>query len=245
MTEPTRFTLQEALLRWGNQAAVTEMLELKKKGYDAPILVIGRTETEDDRKAFRYRKLRGDLEAEIMGLLQGGPLISTGYDSRSPIDALESTIRADRWRVLTPNFDDSSAAGKGFEITGILVSSLDSFRTPKEVILPEPPLQIARAARRARLYGRDLNLTPRSFDLLVLLAEGAIQGAVPVPKRNLEGRLLPKDFSDKALGQMVNRLKNEMIKSGIDRESAQSLIANIRAVGYCLTLSSSDIRIED
>jgi DNA-binding response OmpR family regulator len=109
----------------------------------------------------------------------------------------------------------------------------------------EPRLRIGKAAKQARLDGLDLRLAPRSFNLLVFLAEGALQGAVPVEKRGLENQLFGKNFSEKALAQAIHKLKSELTKSGVCHEKAHPLIENVRAVGYRLNLLRSDIRIID
>ena len=139
----------------------------------------------------------------------------------------------------------SSDAGGGLAISGILVSAFSDSVAPAGVPSPEPRLRITRPGRRARFDGTDLRLTPRSFDLLVILAEGMLQSAAPVGKRHLEDRLLVGNFSEKAIGQAVNRLKSELMKSGVCRENARSFIENVRAVGYRLLLPTSDIRYPD
>jgi DNA-binding response OmpR family regulator len=239
-------TLADALVRWGDPAAVAEVTRLAGEGYDGPLIVlVPGPATEYERNVFRYRELRERLETALVAKLRDGSLVATGYDSRAAIDAPPATIPADRWRVLTPNFEDSSAAGGGLSISGILVSDSNRGGARREASSPEPQLRIAKAARQACLDGLDLKLTPRSFDLLVILAEGAIHGAVPVPKRHLEDRLMGRNFSDKALGQAINRLKSELTNSGVRGERAQSFIENVRAVGYRLTLSASELRIDD
>jgi DNA-binding winged helix-turn-helix (wHTH) protein len=233
------------LMVWGDPSAVAEMTRLAKEGYDAPIFIVGRPETESDRKALRYRGLRGELKTALVEKLREGLLVATGYDSRASLAAPPATIPADRWRVLAPSFEESSAAGGGLAISGILVSSSNIAGRWKEVSVPEPRLRIVKAARRARFDGSDLNLSPRSFNLLMILAEGVIQGAAPVEKRLLENKLLAGTFSEKAVCQAINRLKRQMKSSGVERENAQSLIENIRAVGYRLRLSASDIQVDD
>ena len=239
-------TLAEALLAWGDPAAVAELTELAEAGYDGPgIFSLEGPATACERKAFRYQELRSQLEQELSEKLRDGSLVATGYDSRAAIDAPPVAIPADRWRALTPNFEDSSGAGGGLSISGILVSDPHLPAAARGASSPPPQLRIAKAARRACLDGFDLKLTPRSLDLLVILAEGAIQGAAPVPKLHLEDRLLAGNFSDKAIGQAINRLKSELTNSGVCVERAQSLIENVRTVGYRLALSPSDIRIDD
>jgi Transcriptional regulatory protein, C terminal len=239
-------SLFEAMSTWGEPAAVAVMTRLVKDGYDGPSCgFLGGPETEYERNVSRYRELRERLETALVARLRDGSLVAVGYDSRAAIDAPPVAIPAGRWRVLIPNFEDSSAAGGGLAISGILVSGFSNSVAPAGVPSPEPRLRITRPGRRARFDGTDLRLTPRSFDLLVILAEGMLQSAAPVEKRHLEDRLLVGNFSEKAIGQAVNRLKSELMKSGVCRENAQSLIENVRAAGYRLTLSASDIQIDD
>lgn len=52
-------TLAEALLAWGDPAAVAEMIQLAKEGYDGPLIVIlGEPAGEYERKVLRYQELR-------------------------------------------------------------------------------------------------------------------------------------------------------------------------------------------
>ena len=115
-------TLAEALLAWGDPAAVAEMIQLAEGGYDGPIIIfLDGPKSEDERKVFRYQELRSQLEQELTQKLRDGSLVATGYDSRAAIDAPPVAVPADRWRVLTPILEDSSATAAGMAITGILV----------------------------------------------------------------------------------------------------------------------------
>lgn len=121
--EPEGVTLEEALRHWCDPTRAQEMLRLDKDGFRGPlmIMVLGGSESEYERNVMRHCSLRDDLERELIDKLRRGVLTAFGYDSRAAIDAPPVTIPADRWRVLTPDFGESSATASGFTITGILV----------------------------------------------------------------------------------------------------------------------------
>jgi hypothetical protein len=79
------------------------------QGYDAPITIIGGSETEFDRKRDQYRQIRARLEADLVEKLRRGTLSCVGFDLRSPLDRGAVTIAPDLWRVLEPDFDKSEA----------------------------------------------------------------------------------------------------------------------------------------
>jgi len=149
--------------------------------------------------------------------------------------------------VLTPNVEASTATVAGVEITGILVRSANSADNPpaKARRTVGRRLHISKLARRASLGGSDVKLTPRSFNLLVMLAEAARQGAAPVPLRKLEDELLKGKFEDKSLAKAVCRLKTELIRDGVAQPDVNAMIENTRAVGYRLTILDTEIEIED
>jgi hypothetical protein len=164
ITEPQ--TLEGALQVWCEPSLVAEMLELKGQGCDCPIFIIGALETEFERKQGRYQSLRKQLEDEILEKLRVGELSATGYDSRAPIDAPPVAIPAARWRILRADFKESSAASGNILIQGIQVSRPSSQAPAPRLAVPR--LRIIVAAHEAQLDGVVLNLTHRSFRLLVI-----------------------------------------------------------------------------
>jgi hypothetical protein len=106
---PDGVSLEDALQRWGDPAAVPEMLRFMAQGYNAPITVIGGPETEFDRKRNQYRRVRARLEADLVEKLRRGTLTCVGFDPRSPLDRGAVTIAPDLWQVLEPDFDKSEA----------------------------------------------------------------------------------------------------------------------------------------
>lgn len=109
----------------------------------------------------------------------------------------------------------------------------------------EVRLRIHTAARRACLDGIDLHLTPRSFDLLRLLAEAAVQGDAPVKLADLMKRLVSGNADKRTVIRSVHKLRQEAIASGIDRQMVQALVENLRARGYRLMMPWSEIVILD
>ena len=129
---PSGSTLKEALSRWGDPESAQEMLCLVRQGCDAPmILSTSGPLSPAEERGLRYLSLREKLESEILERLRQGQLVATGYDSRAALDAPPITIPADRWRVLTPDFNKSSATAVGFTVVGILVFEGETQKKPK------------------------------------------------------------------------------------------------------------------
>jgi hypothetical protein len=227
-------SLFEATCEFGQPELVAEMLALHRKGYGGLTImtVSSGPMSEDERLQARYDDLRGQLAEGFLRQLRDGTLVAFGYDSRGAVDDPPVRIPADKWRVLKPDFADSSATMPGMLISGIGVTR------------SRPRLHIEMASKWARFNNCKLELAPRSFQLLAILAEAACQGDRPVAKRDLEDRLFGDRFGEKALAQSISKLKTEMIKSGVDSGIAQALIENDRSVGYRLKLSQADIQIE-
>ena len=260
MAPVTPLSLFEAMCAFGDPDRVSEMICLDHQGYSGPKIFFMGPITGDELPVWRYRELRQQLEEDLVAKLRAGTLVAIGYDSRAPISAPAVTIPADRWHVLVPNFDASTATDAGIDVTGILVQRVSSIEAPSQptAAMAEdglgqvrvgsaaiPGLQIVKAARHASWNGLDLKFSPMSFALLLLLAEKARTGAAPVALRELEDKLFAANFDSKALARAVGRLKTEMIRSGLNPTDAQALIENVRTVGYRLRVPASEIAIED
>ena len=235
-------TIEDALQTWCEPSLVAEMLQLKQQGYDGhQLFFAGGPETESERKQARYRYLREQLEAELLEKLKAGELMATGYDERAPIDARKITIPADRWRTLTANFQESSAVTGNVVITGIQL--LRSTSRAAVASRSSPRLRILVRERQAQLDGQDLNLTRRSFNLLVMLARQAAKTAHVVPKQTIEAELFAARPPKKAVAQAVWTMKRELVSTGLER--VDELIRSQRAVGYRLMMDRSEIQIVD
>ena len=241
-TEPQ--TLEDALQAWCDPSLVAEMLQLKTQGYDGPQFVVaGRPETESERKQSRYRRLRKQLEAELLEKLRAGELVATGYDSRAAIDAPAIKIPADRWRILTANFKESSAATGNVVITGIQVLRLTA-QAPAQP-LSGPRLRINLTARQAQLDGIELNLKHLSFRLLVMLAKQAAKGAYVVSKQAIESELFATRIDERTVARAMWRMKQELAEAGLEPNKLEEMIQNQRGLGYRLMMEPVEIQIVD
>jgi hypothetical protein len=219
------------------------MLQLKTQGYGGPQFLLADSPwTKSERKQSRYRHLRHQLEGELMEKLRTGELVATGYDSRAVIDAPPNTIPADRWRTLTANYKESSATMGNVVITGIQVLRPTAQAPAPQ---PRPGLRIDVRARQAQLDGTDLNLTPRSFKLLVMLARQASKGAHVVSKPAIEAELLAAGAAQQAVAQAVWTMKQELLSAGLERSRVEELIQNQRGLGYRLVMGPPEMQIMD
>jgi DNA-binding winged helix-turn-helix (wHTH) protein len=76
-----------------------------------------------------------------------------------------------------------------------------------------------------------------------MLAEGAMKGEPMVTLDQLKDRLLTKDHGEKALGQAIGRLRDDLERSGVTSRTVDKLIANVRGEGYRLNLPAAHISI--
>jgi DNA-binding winged helix-turn-helix (wHTH) protein len=221
------------------------MTQLAKEGYDGPLIVIlGEPSGEYERKVFRYQALRESLEAALLAKLRDGPLVTTGYLQGASVDQPPKIFLGDRWRVMAPNYEDSSATGAGITVFGILVYEDEAAAgVPAR---PAPPrLRMSRNPRRARLDDTDLRLTPRSLRLLLVLAEAAAAGGGPVSRQDIETELWSGYVSKKAVADAVHKLKCELADQDVVEAAAYLLIENHLAIGYRLAVAPSEIQIAD
>jgi hypothetical protein len=118
-------SLEEALLETTAPALRGEIERLRK--YDAPIVNLGES---DDSPKWQFRRLWADAADDLIEKLRKGELFATGYLVGATSDLSAKQIPADRWRILEPNFAESSAQDKASRFIGIRV-----FRNvPKELV---------------------------------------------------------------------------------------------------------------
>jgi hypothetical protein len=119
-------SLWEAMLFYGNQADAEIAFNRRLEGFDGPPFYPFDEMTREEQREYnvgsmQFERARRQLEAEIVGKLKSGALFATGYAGDTPLDAPAAKIVADRWRLLEPDFLESTAKGSGIEISGILV----------------------------------------------------------------------------------------------------------------------------
>jgi len=230
--------LVEALARWGDPALAAETTQLASEGYDGPsISILGGPITPDERKYGRYQEVRELLQQELLEKLRQGVLIATGFDVRAAADAAAITIPPERWRSLVPRYDDASATDGTMTITGIRVREAAAQPVGKRRLI------VGRANRHVWFDGKAIRLTPRSFDLLLILAEAALSSGGLVCRRDIEGKLWKRvPVNKKAVGDAIGKLKNALGRQGVDDTAVRLLIDNRRSEGYRLTLASHEIQ---
>jgi hypothetical protein len=118
-------SLRDASIFYGDADVVERFARLWEQGYDVEPEYDPWPDESRDRFAHirnvQYREEKTRLEFGLLRKLSAGTLFATGFSHAAPLDEPATRIAADRWRILTPDFDSSSAAAPGMIITGILV----------------------------------------------------------------------------------------------------------------------------
>jgi hypothetical protein len=125
----TGLTLRQAMLFYGEEDRAELFLELEDNyGGDPPLLIgvdgwpTSSAILSDFRiKSGQLREARARLQHCLLEALVTGRLVATGYTANGSLDVAATPIASDRWRTLTPNFEQSTARAPGLVITGILV----------------------------------------------------------------------------------------------------------------------------
>lgn len=234
-------SLEQALLACGDPVAVAEMSDLYVRGYGGPWLFCLGRETEGERNVFRYRKLRDQLEGQVLQSLQAGSLIATGYENRSVTDP-PVTIPPDRWRTLQPDFINSTATGEGIKLVGLQVRCAKA----AEACVPsavEPRLVLDCATRLVRFDRRDAILPPRPFQLLRLLAVRTLEGHALVANDDIYAEIFSKQTDAGHVRKLVDELRKLLREKFPEAEGVSQLIQNRSRLGYGLALTAGAVRI--
>lgn len=137
-------TLRQAMLHYRERYIVDYLLELEDITKSSRTMRSWLSETID---LCKYRTI---LERNVVDRLSSGALTAKGYSQYDSPDEPARLINPDRWRFMTPNFDESYASAPGTKITGILV-----FDRPAEAMqstVQQPRFSPARLERRARSW---------------------------------------------------------------------------------------------
>ena len=224
-------TLREAVVYFSG-ADEADLVRLRARGYRKYQLIIqGAPETDRDRNDWRLDQLHALGKKRVLDGLAHGELLATGRDPRQLGDAPRIVISPDRWAYLTIDEETWAAIGDGVRVTEILVSLAGG-------------LVIQKSARRARLGTVDLLLSPRSFDMLVMLAEGAKSSRAPIKLNELRDTLFQNVYDEKAPGQGIAKLRRQLVTTGFSMAFAKSLIVTVPREGYLLNLKPEEIHID-
>ena len=111
-----------------------------------------------------------------------------------------------------------------------------------------PRLAIGRRARRVGLDGRNVHLSEQLFELLLFLAERALQSPETVEFRVIEDRVWGSGIHRISSGirEPIRALRDALAAGVEDRKATRALIENTRNPnGYRLKLSPVEIAIAD
>jgi len=112
----TGLDLTSAMLACASDALRVQFEDLKK--YDSFVSSV--LEPEDTPRR-RFRRIQEQLEGHLLAHLRDGVLVASGYPENASADAKPTLIASERWSLLTPNFENSSARGSGLLLFGIRV----------------------------------------------------------------------------------------------------------------------------
>jgi DNA-binding winged helix-turn-helix (wHTH) protein len=241
-----RLSLFDAMCASGDPKLVSEMRALKAKGADVPyVFVRGGSQ---DREESRYPELSIQLENSLRETLLTGDLVAYGYETGGALDQSMIRIRPDRWRVLEPNFDKSSANSGGSEIIGIIViapvRSAAKSPMPNRISPDLFRLVIKAASMVVTVDGTLVPPRPQPFKLLLLLAEAARDSSGVVPNAVIEQHLFHNAVvSTRAVSDSIRSLR-ELLKEALgDGFDSRGLVQNRAGVGYLLNLRSEQVLI--
>jgi DNA-binding winged helix-turn-helix (wHTH) protein len=215
----------QALLRTLAPGERAELERLKANGYGYP-RVYGRPNPD----YARYDEIYEKGEQLLRARLGAGEWIASGYHKGSEVDAPRALVAPDRWPSVSIDADDSSVTVAGVQLVEVRIATAVTLRISTSL--------------KMTTYGfNTLHLSPRSFDLLLVLAEAARAGKPFAPTHELESPL-PRSHDDKAVGQGISKLKADLKKSGVSPTIAQALIEPVRGKGYMLNIAPEAILIE-
>ncbi len=188
-----------------------------------------------------------------MDKLLSGELKSWGYDTSVPLGQPILNIPADLWRILKPNTEDLSAELDGRKIVGIVVAGRDEALPTTEntkqleaagPVITKVRLLINVPSRAASLDGAPLQLTRRTFSVLLVLAEAAGSGLGPVPAAKIKQKLMSGQTSDRAVSDAMRDLREQLAPALRSQQAPTEFIQTRTGLGYILALQSEEVVIE-
>jgi hypothetical protein len=217
--------LREAILKALDPNERDELLSLEGEAY-----MIYAVMTPGPRGR-RYLELCDRGWARFLPRLAGGGLIATGRDAADPFGTRQ-VISADRWPYARLDYEKWTA------IIGTATIVEVEIETVATLVICKPFRSVLLGEVNVRLHG---NL----FPLFLTLAEGAKKRR-PLEKRDdLEKKHLGTNPDSRALAQNIFKIKRQMEKAGIDRDTVEALLINIPGQGYRLNILPEGITIEE
>ena len=114
-------TLLEALETYSDPEALRQYQKFKPYYQRRVVLVLGAPPTDTELKEDRARELRRPLEDNLVRMLQQGDLVAYAHVVPLRADAERVEISSEKWKLLTIDFDKSTATGYGLQLLDIRI----------------------------------------------------------------------------------------------------------------------------
>jgi hypothetical protein len=224
-TADVDLTLWQALLSTLPPDERAEIERLEADGYGYPRIYVA----PNPHRA-RYDEIYERGEQLLRARLGSGEWIGSGYYEGGPVDAARAQVAPQRWASVSIDADGASVTVGGVRLIDVRIATAVTLRLfPRQKV--------------ATYSFITLRLSPRSFDLLLVLAR-AVHARQPFATTQELEKPLPSVHDDKAVGQGISKLKADLRKSGVPPRVALSLIEPIRGKGYVLHMAPEAILID-
>jgi len=190
----------------------------------------------------RVDTLQMQLQEILVARFVEDSLIVKGHDERRTVDEPATRFPTTAWRRLRMQFEDSSVLDGKAVIRDVRVSRAIDGTAGSGGAQSKRRLRLSKS-KYARVDGREVALTPGLMKLLRIFALAKMNGEGPLTKSELEKRLGidRKRTSQKAVDQMIYRLRGALKQSNRKRTIRQDYIRFVSKEGYSL---ADDIEVE-
>jgi hypothetical protein len=165
----------------------------------------------------------------LLPRLSSGECIGTGCAPGNPF-ARHQAIPASRWAYAEPNFEHWTIKIGNVDVIEIEISTVGG-------------LHVYKSLRQTRLGTATFKLGA-SFSLFLTLVDGAKSGRTLEPVEELKKKHFSGSTDPKVVGQGIFKIRQQMARAGIPRETIETLIIN-EVGGYRLNIPPAEITIEN
>ncbi len=236
-------TLSDAAIYWGKPSLVKKLKLLSRLGYSEMTAlghVLGR-ETPRDRLEDPYCHTVDLLRNELLGKLRAEELVAVGYSSTSQSDVPRRHIHCGLWLTLKADFTNNSAQGGGFDLFGILVTTPGQ---PPVVASAKPIFVLSNTTKSVRYETFVIELQPRTYQLLQLLAARAIARDPIVSPDKIYKTIFAKETSPNAVRDLVRELRRMLKPLDTVVPGVGKIVETRNQQGYLLRLTADQVAIE-
>jgi hypothetical protein len=153
-------TLLDALEYFSERDAWQEYVRLQR--FHGPRVVwVGGLLNAEDALAYRAVELRQQLKSNLIAQLKEGFLVARAYVAPLRADSQRINIPAEKWTLLSVNFEQSTASGYGLDLFGIRVRKSETSPTSQRGRKPDvlSQRQLIHAAFESLLEASQVNFS--------------------------------------------------------------------------------------